>query len=151
MRVASAYWDDFVDLSPLGGRCSDVAIPTKAPMSVTAWSKTAPGSSMTPTRRPNSSKLTNPKSCVHAVSARTTASSGTPGNVIDPTRDASALAGFESIIAEQLITGVLKRPDYLTGVSVDANPLTLGGLFAVASGVAVVHRSPPVSLAEAHQ
>jgi hypothetical protein len=42
------------------------------------------------------------------------------------------------IIAEQLITGVLKRPDYLTGVSVDANPLTLGGLFAVASGVAVV-------------
>jgi len=42
------------------------------------------------------------------------------------------------IIAEQLVTGVLKRPDYLTGVSVDANPLTLGGLFAVASGVAVV-------------
>jgi len=42
------------------------------------------------------------------------------------------------IIAEQLVTGVLKRPDYLTGVSVDANPLTLGGLFAVTSGVAVV-------------
>ncbi len=42
------------------------------------------------------------------------------------------------IIAEQLITGVLKRPNYLTGVSADANALTLGGLFAVVSGVAVV-------------
>ena len=42
------------------------------------------------------------------------------------------------IIAEQLITGVLKRPNYLTGVSADANTLTLGGLFAVVSGVAVV-------------
>ena len=42
------------------------------------------------------------------------------------------------IIAEQLITGVLKRPDYLTGVSADANTLTLGGLCAVVSGVAVV-------------
>ena len=42
------------------------------------------------------------------------------------------------IIAEQLITGVLKRPDYLTGVSADANALAFGGLFAVVSGVAVV-------------
>jgi Domain of unknown function (DUF4386) len=42
------------------------------------------------------------------------------------------------IIAEQLITGVLKRPNYLIGVSEDANALTLGGLFAAVSGVAVV-------------
>jgi Domain of unknown function (DUF4386) len=42
------------------------------------------------------------------------------------------------IIADQLITGVLKRPNYLTGVAADANTLTLGGLFAVVSGVAVV-------------
>src|SRR5664280_2218285 len=42
------------------------------------------------------------------------------------------------IIAEQLITGVLTRPNYLAGVSADANTLTLGGLFAVVSGVAVV-------------
>jgi len=42
------------------------------------------------------------------------------------------------IIAEQLITGVLKGPDYLTGVSADANALTAGGLLAVVSGVAVV-------------
>jgi len=42
------------------------------------------------------------------------------------------------IIAEQLITKVLKRPDYLTGVSGDANALAAGGLFAVVSGVAVV-------------
>ncbi len=42
------------------------------------------------------------------------------------------------IIAEQLITGVLKRPNYLTGVSGDANALAAGGLFAVVSGVAVV-------------
>jgi hypothetical protein len=42
------------------------------------------------------------------------------------------------IIAEQLITGVLKGPDFLTGVSGDANALTLGALLAVVSGVAVV-------------
>ena len=42
------------------------------------------------------------------------------------------------IIAEQLITGVLEGPDYLTGVSGDANALTVGGLLAVVSGVAVV-------------
>jgi len=42
------------------------------------------------------------------------------------------------IIAEQLITGVLKRPNYLTGFSADANALTLGGLFAVVAGVLVV-------------
>jgi type IV secretory pathway TrbD component len=42
------------------------------------------------------------------------------------------------ILAEQLITRVLKRPNYLTGVSADANTLTLGGLCAVVSGVAVV-------------
>ena len=42
------------------------------------------------------------------------------------------------IIAEQLITGVLKGPDYLTGIAADANALTLGGLLAVVSGVAVV-------------
>ena len=40
--------------------------------------------------------------------------------------------------AEQLFTGVLKRPDYLTGVSGDANALTLGALLAFVSGVAVV-------------
>jgi hypothetical protein len=42
------------------------------------------------------------------------------------------------IIAEQLITGVLKRPNYLAAVSADANALAVGGLFAVVSGVAVV-------------
>ena len=42
------------------------------------------------------------------------------------------------IIADQLVTGVLKRPNYLTGVSADANTLIVGGLFAVVSGVAVV-------------
>jgi len=42
------------------------------------------------------------------------------------------------IIAEQLITGVLKGPDYLTGISAHANALTAGGLLAVVSGVAVV-------------
>ena len=42
------------------------------------------------------------------------------------------------IIADQLITGVLKRPNYLTGVPADANTLIVGGLFAVVSGVAVV-------------
>ena len=42
------------------------------------------------------------------------------------------------IIAEQLITGVLKGPDYLTGIAADANALTAGGLLAVVSGVAVV-------------
>ena len=42
------------------------------------------------------------------------------------------------IIAEQLITGVLNGPDYLTGAAADTNTLTLGGLLAVASGVAVV-------------
>jgi hypothetical protein len=42
------------------------------------------------------------------------------------------------IIAEQLIGGVLKRPNYLSGISGDANALALGGLLAVVSGVAVV-------------
>src|ERR1035438_3540215 len=42
------------------------------------------------------------------------------------------------IIADHLITGVLKRPNYLTGVPADANTLIVGGLFAVVSGVAVV-------------
>jgi hypothetical protein len=42
------------------------------------------------------------------------------------------------IIAEQLITRVLKRPDYLTAVSGDANALTIGALLAFVSGVAVV-------------
>jgi hypothetical protein len=42
------------------------------------------------------------------------------------------------VIAEQLIGAVLKRPNYLTGVSADANALALGGLLAVVSGVAVV-------------
>jgi hypothetical protein len=42
------------------------------------------------------------------------------------------------IIAEQLIGAVLKRPNYLTGISGDANALALGGLLAVVSGVAVV-------------
>jgi hypothetical protein len=37
------------------------------------------------------------------------------------------------IIAKQLITGVLKGPDYLTAVSADANALAAGGLFAVVS------------------
>jgi hypothetical protein len=54
------------------------------------------------------------------------------------------------IIAEQLITGVLKGPDYLTGIAADANALTLGGLLAVVSGSAVVG-SPLASFAEAHQ
>jgi hypothetical protein len=42
------------------------------------------------------------------------------------------------IIAEQLIGAVLKRPNYLTGISGDANALALGGLLAGVSGVAVV-------------
>ena len=42
------------------------------------------------------------------------------------------------IIAEQLLTGILKRPDYLTGISADANALTVGALLAFVSGVAVV-------------
>src|SRR5664279_1937583 len=42
------------------------------------------------------------------------------------------------IIAEQLFTRVLNRPDYLTAVSGDANTLTLGALLAFVSGVAVV-------------
>jgi hypothetical protein len=42
------------------------------------------------------------------------------------------------IIAEQLFTGILKRPDYLTGISADANALTVGALLAFVSGVAVV-------------
>ncbi len=56
------------------------------------------------------------------------------------------------IIAEQLITGVLKGPDYLTGIAAHANALTLGGLLAVVSGIrGRGHRSPAVSFAEAHQ
>ena len=42
------------------------------------------------------------------------------------------------IFAEQVLTGVLKRPDYLTGVSGDANALTIGALLAFVSGVSVV-------------
>lgn len=42
------------------------------------------------------------------------------------------------IIAENLISEVLDGPDYLTGVSGDATALTVGALFAVVSGAAVV-------------
>jgi hypothetical protein len=42
------------------------------------------------------------------------------------------------IVAEQLIGAVLKRPNYLPGISGDANALALGGLLAVVSGIAVV-------------
>ena len=41
-------------------------------------------------------------------------------------------------IAEQLITGVLNRPDYLTGASEDANALTTAALLAFVDGLAVV-------------
>jgi len=42
------------------------------------------------------------------------------------------------IIAEQVLTAVLKRPDYLTGIGADANVLAIGALLAFLSGVAVV-------------
>jgi hypothetical protein len=42
------------------------------------------------------------------------------------------------IAAEQILTAVLKRPDYLTGLSADATVLTIGALLAFVSGVAVV-------------
>ena len=42
------------------------------------------------------------------------------------------------IMAEQFIGGVLKAPDYVTDVAGHANALTIGALFAVISGVAVV-------------
>jgi hypothetical protein len=42
------------------------------------------------------------------------------------------------IAAEQVITAVLKRPDYLTTLSGEANTLTLGALLAFVSGAAVV-------------
>jgi hypothetical protein len=42
------------------------------------------------------------------------------------------------IFAEQALTGVLKRPDYLAGLSGDASLLTIGSLLAFTSGVAVV-------------
>lgn len=42
------------------------------------------------------------------------------------------------IIAEKLISEVLDGPTSLTGVAGDANTLTVGALFAVVSGVAVV-------------
>jgi Domain of unknown function (DUF4386) len=42
------------------------------------------------------------------------------------------------VFAEQVLTGVLKRPDYLAGLSGDADVLTIGALLAFASGVAVV-------------
>ncbi len=42
------------------------------------------------------------------------------------------------IIAEQLLTGVLKRPDYLAGLTGDANALTIGALLAFLSGISVV-------------
>jgi len=62
-----------------------------------------------------------------------------------PTRKTATVVGalfltqtVAFIIAEQLITGVLKGPDYLTGIAAHANALTLGGLLAVVSGSAVV-------------
>jgi Domain of unknown function (DUF4386) len=62
-----------------------------------------------------------------------------------PTRKTATVVGLlfltqtvAFIIAERLITGVLKRPNYLTSASADVNTLTLGGLLAVVSGVAVV-------------
>lgn len=42
------------------------------------------------------------------------------------------------IFAEQVLTGVLKRPDYLTGIAGDATTLTIGALLAFLSGVSVV-------------
>lgn len=42
------------------------------------------------------------------------------------------------IAAEQILSAVLKRPDYLTGLSGDTNVLTIGALLAFVSGVAVV-------------
>jgi uncharacterized protein DUF4386 len=42
------------------------------------------------------------------------------------------------IIAEQLLTGVLKRPDYLTGLAGNATALTVGALLAFVSGISVV-------------
>ena len=42
------------------------------------------------------------------------------------------------IAAEQILTAVLKRPDYLTGLSANATVLTIGALLAFVSGVAVV-------------
>jgi hypothetical protein len=42
------------------------------------------------------------------------------------------------IVAEQLVTGVLKAPDYLTGLPGHADAMTLGAILAVISGVAVV-------------
>jgi hypothetical protein len=42
------------------------------------------------------------------------------------------------IFAEQVLTGVLKRPDYLTGIAGDATTLTIGALLAFVSGVSVV-------------
>src|SRR5665811_1886382 len=66
-------------------------------------------------------------------------------NTMTPTRKTATVVGalfltqtVAFIIAEQLITGVLKGPDYLTGIAAYANALTLGGLLAVVSGVAVV-------------
>jgi hypothetical protein len=41
-------------------------------------------------------------------------------------------------IAEQLITGVLNRPDYMTGASEDANAMTTAALLAFVDGLAVV-------------
>lgn len=42
------------------------------------------------------------------------------------------------IVAEQVLTGVLKRPNYLAGLSGDADALTIGALLAFVSGVSVV-------------
>jgi hypothetical protein len=42
------------------------------------------------------------------------------------------------IFAEQVLTGVLKHPNYLAGLSGDANALTIGALLAFVSGVSVV-------------
>ncbi len=62
-----------------------------------------------------------------------------------PTRRISVIAGVlfltqtaAFIIAENLISEAMDGPDYLTGVSGDATALTVGALFAVVSGVAVV-------------
>jgi hypothetical protein len=42
------------------------------------------------------------------------------------------------IFAEQVLTGVLKRPDYLTGIAGGATTMTIGALLAFVSGVSVV-------------
>lgn len=48
----------------------------------------------------------------------------------------SATVAF--FLAEQLITGVFNRPDYLTRIAEDASALTVGALLAFVDGLAVV-------------